>query len=1102
MKKSPLAIASLAILSLLCGACNVTPPGRSSSSSSSSSESSSESVSSSSESSSSNSSSEASSEESKQTYTVGFFDGNQLLFSENVEEGECVPEPSEVPVKPDYDFLGWYLETKFETEYDFTQPVTENFSLYANYQPTAYFAEYVDKYSPLYSPFEVTSPLLEGDADPDIVLAGQGVDILSVINEKKILLSGALENLEVTNVEVENKTITIKTKGILGSGKGKIVLAKEATASNLYITTGVDVTPNYVKLDPASIRLDGDKKANFSVILSGKTLNNPDHLNPEAYLAYVKEQGTNLFSVDGEGCGVSINAIHEDFMGFDASFTSSENLGSIRDKLRNEISIHCASELFSDGQKADFHLVVDEPAVFGSVSLEPWTANGYKGKFNIKMTGCRVTDSLRNNLGNLTKEPYNKDLFVSVANAKILVDGLSVVSDQEISGTFSLGILTGLPSEASITLGPVSLGDDNVMNPAKGLFTNDILLPPQISVPLVLGYEQKGEGTYTQSAIGAYKGVKTVVEDFAFEESDNDVESDIQSATEIGKIGFGIVSGDYEMAKNSAGNLLGISSMRNPALLIMESISTIAKALQRIETQLDNIREKLDVIEEELENIGQQTLVSNFMDAYNAWNAFTTDYYVPLVNEISVYTNAYFRYFYDLASSTIADDTSGAATLNLYYDDSGKIAYPADNYSLSVDGRVIDKSATRTIALPKFVHSLAGIRENQGHTYANIESDILVDLVGGKNLSDADLIDIIKTMRFNAMYSYFSNTEKADRFANLFSNFCDALAGNLVVTVTPLDCLAILENTIHNFGFETEADLNLAIIKLSNAYHCAKSIVYFADAVNRSQSSEAKYAELNNRVKKELSSQRFFHPNDSKGNIYCFATSSYVKFTLDAYGISLSLDWEDSSHFDYDVRLVRGESVDKDSGAYNKKNFSSISEADAKLMALRTKVFNTVNGTSYTFKEYLNKIGMIPSNKMDATYGVILALNGILGDSDYDDIDDILDEDLEFKQKKMHKLDVGSKTQTDNCVKYTNDDDFKHYTAIKGKALDIDDGSTVYTGLAALYWKDHAYGASTHGFHMTMDRAAYTGVNANNLRWSADYPICIYSYYVNFAPVD
>ncbi|MBR3356622.1 MAG: DUF4214 domain-containing protein [Solobacterium sp.] len=68
------------------------------------------------------------------TYTVSFDDGSGSVTEVPVISGHMVPEPED-PEKEGYVFAGWY---NGETEYDFTQPVTEDLILKAKWEKLTY----------------------------------------------------------------------------------------------------------------------------------------------------------------------------------------------------------------------------------------------------------------------------------------------------------------------------------------------------------------------------------------------------------------------------------------------------------------------------------------------------------------------------------------------------------------------------------------------------------------------------------------------------------------------------------------------------------------------------------------------------------------------------------------------------------------------------------------------------------------------------------------------------------------------------------------------------------------------------------------------------
>ncbi|MBS4200530.1 InlB B-repeat-containing protein [Bacillus sp. FJAT-49732] len=65
-------------------------------------------------------------------YKVIFMDGTKVLFEQNYKHKSKVLAPED-PVKPDYTFIGWYLDPKFEKLYEFTQGITEDLIVYAKF---------------------------------------------------------------------------------------------------------------------------------------------------------------------------------------------------------------------------------------------------------------------------------------------------------------------------------------------------------------------------------------------------------------------------------------------------------------------------------------------------------------------------------------------------------------------------------------------------------------------------------------------------------------------------------------------------------------------------------------------------------------------------------------------------------------------------------------------------------------------------------------------------------------------------------------------------------------------------------------------------------
>ena len=65
-------------------------------------------------------------------YTVEFMDGETVLHTEEVEEGDKVTEYT-----PDVDgkeFLGWFIEPTFIHEFDFDTPITKDTQIFGSFE--------------------------------------------------------------------------------------------------------------------------------------------------------------------------------------------------------------------------------------------------------------------------------------------------------------------------------------------------------------------------------------------------------------------------------------------------------------------------------------------------------------------------------------------------------------------------------------------------------------------------------------------------------------------------------------------------------------------------------------------------------------------------------------------------------------------------------------------------------------------------------------------------------------------------------------------------------------------------------------------------------
>ena len=70
-------------------------------------------------------------------YTITFITDDVTYLTTTVYENELLTKPAN-PTKDDLSFEGWYTDSSLTTKYDFTEPVTEGFSLYAKFIETPF----------------------------------------------------------------------------------------------------------------------------------------------------------------------------------------------------------------------------------------------------------------------------------------------------------------------------------------------------------------------------------------------------------------------------------------------------------------------------------------------------------------------------------------------------------------------------------------------------------------------------------------------------------------------------------------------------------------------------------------------------------------------------------------------------------------------------------------------------------------------------------------------------------------------------------------------------------------------------------------------------
>ena len=98
-----------------------------------------------------------------ESYTVTYYDGETVLKTETVESGKNAVEWT--PVKDGYQFVDWFATPSFSHVFDFAQPITQNTSVFAQWQSAA---QSVDTRS-FYIVGSGTSPILSQSNWGDVI---------------------------------------------------------------------------------------------------------------------------------------------------------------------------------------------------------------------------------------------------------------------------------------------------------------------------------------------------------------------------------------------------------------------------------------------------------------------------------------------------------------------------------------------------------------------------------------------------------------------------------------------------------------------------------------------------------------------------------------------------------------------------------------------------------------------------------------------------------------------------------------------------------------------------------------------------------------------
>ena len=178
--------------------------------------------------------------------------------------------------------------------------------------------------------------------------------------------------------------------------------------------------------------------------------------------------------------------------------------------------------------------------------------------------------------------------------------------------------------------------------------------------------------------------------------------------------------------------------------------------------------------------------------------------------------------------------------------------------------------------------------------------------------------------------------------------------------------------------------------------------------------------------------------------------------------------------------------------------FASISKEHLEVMKLKVFVYNIIKNTNYSFKGYLFKIGLIPEELYDTTFGVLTKIDGIVsGDDVYD---------LTLPIDTIYRVSIKYIGAEPNI--WLDDEDLESYVykagaeyceGIKGEWVEFESDKT-YTNVAcfASIKQRDAYGQ-----YKSNSQFAFFGSGAN-ISWNWDHYIAnmvAWTNYVSFCPV-
>ena len=478
----------------------------------------------------------------------------------------------------------------------------------------------------------------------------------SSIELNQVRLSGGFEDLKVNSVTNENGVVTVHTSGIVKNAKAYVAFSKGSNNEGIYLTMPFEVNEKLVpsvSISKASYNVDKKgKNVSFNVVTAYQKFIHGD-LSPSDYLAKLNDGTLKYFSINNpDKYELSFTGVSDDFTAIAAKIHLKD--GDFNEEVINDISsnlkFNVVKEAIEDNTARELGFVLNAPQTSTSLTLTPMRKGIFSGNYRIHVVGCRISQAFKDNVLTLLTDPNNINLFISIPDAKVTMRSINFVNDYEFYGKIDI--------ETEVKVG------DTVIDPLYKLFTDEGVALEVETTPASVGYDPSETGTINQDEGSSYSGVKSYIQSLALEgDKDTTIEDLVFVGTTLGKIAYGVYSGDYMTASDAVGKAFGIDFLRNPSYLILDRLKEIMDKLNEIDEHIEELGEKIDELKKELEEVGQQTALNTFLTAYNIWNAFKSNYYGPMMDEIFNYTTGYYRYYYNLAIASNPDSIGPKASM-------------------------------------------------------------------------------------------------------------------------------------------------------------------------------------------------------------------------------------------------------------------------------------------------------------------------------------------------------------------------------------------------------------------------------------------------------